>query len=79
VYANKYDEPMALVTVTNTTSAEVKAIEVKCTFLMGDNPMAVDTRLSSSLPPGESDTIRFWVKEEGLKIDAARCRVVKIY
>lgn len=79
VYENKYGEPQALVTVTNTTGAAVKAIDVKCTFTRGGEPMGIDLRLSSALAPGESDTIRFWVKEENLGTDAASCRVVKIY
>lgn len=79
VYENKYSEPQALVTVTNTTGGQVDGIEVKCTFLADGAPMGVDTRISSALQAGESDTIRFWVKEEGLNTDTAKCRVVKIY
>ena len=78
IYKNKFREPQAMVTVTNITDEAVEGIKVKCTFFDGDIPMGLDTRISTKLVAGESDTIRFWVREE-IDADSVKCRVVDIF
>lgn len=78
VYSNKYGEPQALVTVTNNLNEGLHFVEVKCTWLNGDSPVAVDKRIYQNLPKGENDSQRFWATEEGLTFDSARCRISDI-
>ena len=77
VWATSYGSGKALVTLRNHTAQTFDA-EVKCVYLLRDEPVFIGIGLTENLRPGEADTFEILSNENG-KFDNAKCEVEKTW